>query len=48
LPRAAHLASPISQALRAVREWFEALEFKSLLPRLDKLIAAQRVGTSIA
>jgi DNA polymerase-1 len=48
LPQPPHLASATSDALRAVRGWFEAMEFKSLLPRLDKLRAAQQVGTSIA
>jgi len=48
LPQPPHLASATSDALRAVRDWFEALEFKSLLPRLDKLLAVQQVGTTIA
>ena len=33
------LATPV--ALGAVRAWFAELEFSSLLPRLDKLLAAQ-------
>jgi DNA polymerase-1 len=41
LPRPPHLATPSASHLLALREWFEALEFKSLLPRLDKLIAAR-------
>lgn len=48
LPQPPHLASATSDALQGVREWFETLEFKSLLPRLDKLLAAQRVGITIA
>lgn len=41
LPRSPHLATPSMSHLLALRQWFEALEFKSLLPRLDKLIAAR-------
>lgn len=48
LPQPPHLAPPSVDALLAVREWFEALEFKSLLPRIDKLLGPQRVGTPIA
>lgn len=48
LPQPPHLASASSDALQAMRQWFEALEFKSLLPRLDKLLTASQVGTSIA
>ena len=39
LPPPPHLASPNRESLAAWRELFEALEFKSLLPRLDKLMA---------
>jgi DNA polymerase I len=48
LPQPPHLAAATSDGLQAVREWFEALEFKSLLPRLDKLLAAQQLGTIVA
>jgi len=48
LPQPPHLASASVAALEALRGWFEALEFKSLLPRLDKLVAAAQVGTRIA
>jgi DNA polymerase I len=41
LPQPPHLATPSAEQLRALREWFESLEFKSLLPRVDKLIAAR-------
>jgi anti-sigma factor RsiW len=37
LPEPPHLARPSPQSLSALRDWFEALEMKSLLPRLDKL-----------
>jgi DNA polymerase-1 len=40
LPPPPHLAAPTSQSLGELREWFEMLEFKSLLPRLDKLRSA--------
>ena len=39
LPEPPHLAPPSLDALARLREWFELLEFKSLLPRLDKLMA---------
>jgi DNA polymerase I len=48
LPQPPHLASASSDALLAVRAWFQAMEFKSLLPRLDKLLATARLGTTIA
>jgi DNA polymerase I len=41
LPRPPHLATPRTDNLLALRQWFEALEFKSLLPRIDRLIAAR-------
>lgn len=41
LPRPPHLATPRADNLLALRQWFEALEFKSLLPRIDRLIAAR-------
>jgi DNA polymerase I len=40
LPRPPHLATPRAEDLLALRHWFDSLEFKSLLPRVDKLIAA--------
>lgn len=48
LPQAPHLATPQPQHLHALRQWFEALEFKSLLPRLDKLAAAATAGMPVA
>jgi DNA polymerase-1 len=48
LPQPPHLAPVTTEAFAALRVWFEALEFKSLLPRLDKWLAAQRVGIPIA
>lgn len=48
LPQPPHLASATQAGLDALRAWFEALEFNSLLPRLDKLLAAQRLGTRVA
>lgn len=39
LPAPPHLAAPTAQSFAGLREWFEQLEFKSLLPRLDKLTA---------
>ena len=42
LPDPPHLAPATADALQAVRDWFEALEFSSLLPRLDKLRSAVR------
>lgn len=41
LPRPPHLATPSADQLLSLRSWFEALEFKSLLPRIDKLLAAR-------
>jgi DNA polymerase-1 len=38
LPEPPHVACPTAQSLTAWRELFETLEFKSLLPRLDKLL----------
>jgi DNA polymerase-1 len=40
LPPPPYLAAPTPQSYRELREWFEMLEFKSLLPRLDKLRSA--------
>jgi DNA polymerase-1 len=40
LPPPPHVAVPTQASLTTLREWFERLEFKSLLPRLDKLRAA--------
>jgi len=37
LPASPHLARPSQESLTGLRDWFEALEMKSLLPRLDKL-----------
>ena len=37
LPQPPHLARPSPQSLSSLRDWFEALEMKSLLLRLDKL-----------
>ncbi|MES1184913.1 MAG: 5'-3' exonuclease H3TH domain-containing protein [Myxococcales bacterium] len=48
LPQPPHLAPVTPAALQALRDWFEALEFNSLLPRLDKWRAAQLVGTGLA
>jgi DNA polymerase-1 len=48
LPQPPHLASATQAGLQALRAWFEALEFNSLLPRLDKLLAVQRLGTRVA
>jgi DNA polymerase I len=48
LPQPPHLAAPSASGLAALREWFEALEFKSLLPRIDKLITARSDGTRVA
>jgi DNA polymerase-1 len=39
LPQPPHLAAPTSARLLALRGLFDALEFKSLLPRLDRLLA---------
>jgi DNA polymerase-1 len=41
LPQPPHLATPSLDRLLSLRQWFDALEFKSLLPRIDKLIAAR-------
>lgn len=48
LPQPPHLAAASSDNLLALRDWFEALEFKSLLPRLDKLLTPARLGTVVA
>jgi DNA polymerase I len=48
LPQPPHLAAPSATHLAGLRELFEALEFKSLLPRVDKLIALASVGTVVA
>jgi DNA polymerase-1 len=48
LPQPPHLAPATPARLLALRTWFEGLEFNSLLPRLDKLVAAQRLGTRVA
>jgi DNA polymerase-1 len=45
LPQPPHLAAPTRRQLGGLREVFEAWEFKSLLPRLDKLLEA---GTFVA
>lgn len=42
LPPGPQLSAPREEHLQAVRAWFQTLDFKSLLPRLDKLVAAQR------
>ncbi len=39
LPAPPHLAAPDARDFARLREWFERFEFKSLLPRLDKLTA---------
>jgi DNA polymerase-1 len=48
LPQPPHLAAPTAATLQRLRELFEALEFKSLLQRLDKLPGAGGVGTGVA
>jgi DNA polymerase-1 len=48
LPQPPHLAAPSAAQLSGLRELFEALEFKSLLARLDRLIALSAVGTVVA
>jgi DNA polymerase I len=48
LPQPPHLATVNLPGLLALRDWFEALEFDSLLPRLDKLAEARRLGTRVA
>lgn len=48
LPQPPHLAAPSAANLLALREWFETLEFKSLLPRIDKLLAGRSDGTPVA
>jgi DNA polymerase-1 len=48
LPQPPHLAAPTFAHLQALRELFEALEFKSLVPRLDKLAALAAAGTDVA
>jgi len=48
LPQPPHLAAPSAASLLRLRELFEALEFKSLLPRLDKLAAGASNGTGVA
>jgi DNA polymerase-1 len=48
LPQPPHLAAPTAAHWQRLRDRFEAWEFKSLLPRLDKLAARSCVGTSIA
>jgi len=40
LPEPPYLSAPSAETLAALREWFERFEFKSLLPRLDKLSQA--------
>jgi hypothetical protein len=44
LPPPPHLASPTQHSFARLYDWFEGLEFKSLLPRLDKLRAARGGG----
>jgi DNA polymerase I len=41
LPQPPHLAPASASHLLALRQWFEELEFKNLLPRVDKLLAAR-------
>jgi DNA polymerase I len=48
LPQPPHLAAPSSANWQRLRERFEAWEFKSLLPRLDKLALGAESGTGIA
>jgi DNA polymerase-1 len=48
LPQPPHLAAPNPAQLAGLRELFEALEFKSLLPRLDKLLEGARAGIGVA
>jgi DNA polymerase-1 len=48
LPQPPHLAAPAAPQLVALRELFEALEFKSLLPRLDKLLVVASAGIGVA
>jgi DNA polymerase I len=48
LPQPPHLAAPTFAHWQRVRELFEALEFKSLLPRLDKLAVSAASGTDVA
>jgi hypothetical protein len=48
LPQPPHLAAPSSAQLERLRRLFEALEFKSLLPRLDKLPRPDDGGAGIA
>lgn len=48
LPQPPHLAAPTFAQLQRLRQLFEALEFKSLLPRLDKLGSGGRAGTDVA
>jgi DNA polymerase I len=48
LPQPPHLAAPSSAQLERLRRLFETLEFKSLLPRLDKLSRREDAGTGIA
>jgi DNA polymerase-1 len=38
LPPPPHLVAPSRAHLRGLRSWFELLEFKSLLPRVDRLL----------
>ena len=48
LPQPPHLAAPTAASLGRLRELFEVLEFKSLLPRIDKLSVAASIGTGVA
>lgn len=48
LPQPPHLAAPTFAHWQRVRELFEALEFKSLLPRLDKLAVSAPSGIDVA
>ena len=43
LPPPPHFATPSADGLLRLRAWFEELEFKSLLPRIDKLLAAHEL-----
>jgi DNA polymerase I len=48
LPQPPHLAAPTFAHWQRVRELFEVLEFKSLLPRLDKLAVSAPAGIDVA
>jgi DNA polymerase I len=48
LPSLPLVAAPSAAHFQALRALFDVLEFKSLLPRLDKLAAAGAAGTDVA